>query len=307
MSWDKVSAEVQKNVHLVLKNDSLGPSGKWVAIETILVKHGLAYRATVEPEYVLAHPLNRGGTGINAHNCHAVGAKILQVGGDMAQLHKATCFEMPPDKTDRDGCLKFNSDLAENSLNMLAPVNGRERYLSVSCSHTVAFCRAVLAACSTSEDAIQDQNTKKISMQLMQRDNVLMDMVKIGWQWLIINWQVEKVWPDLPSLIESALNASNNVAQSQSEIESMHMIATAITKYTKASEEIDWKNIHSTACASRPPHVEYMDVLMGYVRMYGGGPEGPMIKFLASVAQEHNRTHRRVDVLMFTSSCTEPI
>ena len=47
-----------------------------------------------------------------------------------------------------------------------------------------------------------------------------------GWQWDIIVAQVEDIFPDLPQLIQAALNSSHGIAQAQTEIEIMASMAS---------------------------------------------------------------------------------
>ena len=118
---------------------------KWHMIKNVFLKAKIAYYLILHTSYIMTHPKNRGGLGLNAHNVHINGNTIRSVGADSSELARATCFELSHDEATRSKQLKFNKDLTDSSGGLLAPITGEERYLSVGCGHTAAFCRAANA------------------------------------------------------------------------------------------------------------------------------------------------------------------
>ena len=73
------------------------PLVKWGQALDLLGQAGFCYETPLHTDMVLCHPENRGGLGLNARNAHLVALKIKQRGADMAELNKATAFELAND------------------------------------------------------------------------------------------------------------------------------------------------------------------------------------------------------------------
>ena len=64
----------------------------------------------------------------------------------------------------------------------LAPYTGDERYVTVGCGHTVAFCKqASIGGKTPSKDLQDDQG--RIDRQKVCKDPVFASMIQDGWQW----------------------------------------------------------------------------------------------------------------------------
>ena len=112
-----------------------------------LVRSGIGYCITAHSDVVLCHPANRGGLGLHGRNAHANGARVHAVGANIDELHGAWAVEMSGDARKRAEQIRFNERQVELSDGMLAPVTGRERYISLGCGHMTAFCRAANYGC----------------------------------------------------------------------------------------------------------------------------------------------------------------
>ena len=108
----------------------------------ILKKHKLLRHAhQVPPRFFLVHKENRNRLMLNHLNVHKKGAGIYGIGADLKQLSVAICAELAPDGPTRISQLEANNSMLKKFANILAPINGQELYLSLTCSHTVAFCK----------------------------------------------------------------------------------------------------------------------------------------------------------------------
>lgn len=99
-----------------------------------------------------------------------------------------------------------------------------------------------------------------------------------GWPWDIIVAQVEEAFPDLPQLVQAALNSSHAVAQEQTEMEIMVSIATSYA-HTK-----DLKKAIELAMSSKPRCMAYMAAIGHYVQKYSGGTNFDTIHVLSHVS-----------------------
>jgi hypothetical protein len=278
--FPKVPEVVQEKVNALMVNSLLGPLTKWSTIADVLLEHKLAYKV----EHVCCtdlgvHPENRAKLGVNAFNCHRVGSYVKQVGADFAELANATAFELSPVPHVREKQLGFNKKLVEHSGGMLAPMTGGERYLTVSCGHTAAFCKAVLAGCRTPQPSLANSDGILNLDHVAKGDAKLRSMIRDGWSWLVVSWQVEAVFPELADLAQRALNASNSVASQSSELE----VASSIAEFASlqaAQGKIDWDSCIAAAGATAPPCKPYIHIIAEYTKKFGGGTGAPMIKYL---------------------------
>lgn len=138
---------LQKCIDKWRKNE-VGVTDAWLQITSLL--KDVPYETQAKPDEILCHPQDRYGTGVNAHDAHTKGHKILTHGWDMSEVSKATAFEISPMGSTRDAQITFNKNLVARSDGLLPRVLGNERFLSVACSHTVHFLKAVKAECKTS-------------------------------------------------------------------------------------------------------------------------------------------------------------
>ena len=265
-----------KKVQAIIDTDKKAPVTKWLEVVEVLKAGNIMYTVhDVSPKQLLVHPDNRAKLGVNAFNCHRTGAYIKRVGADLEMLTKATAFELSAVESCRTHQLGFNEGLVRNAAGMLAPINGGERYASVSCRHTVQFCKAALAGCRTPEASVAD-SSGNIDVQVLTKDDQAFASMLKGWSWSVLPWQVEQTWPQLPDLAQRALNASNSVASVSSELEVASMIAEfAQMQSTDSDGNVEWSRCIEAATSSSPACADYVDVLGRYVRLFGGGTGAP--------------------------------
>ena len=133
---------------------------------------------------MLAHPSNRGGTGINSGPMHVKGAAIVKSGADLSHLGASCALRWQPMlRPNRPN--KISIKLHQKSQTMMAKPTGAERILSVSPSHTSQFIKASVA------EAVTDQPSRKgpdghLNPALLRQDKTLHTMVTVGWSWTII-------------------------------------------------------------------------------------------------------------------------
>lgn len=267
-------------------NMNLTPVATWNNVAVILERHGLIWEQHLPVEQIMVSTRNRAGLGVNAYNAHAVGSKILKVGADLKELGKATCFEMSPNANVRDEQVAFNRALVESSQGLLAPLTNQERYVSVSCSHTTQFCRAVNAGCKTPHQHLADSEGK-LMKQLFLNDRCFASMLTSGWTWQVVAWQVAEVLPFIPDLAEKALNASNNINAGASELEVAARIANEV-KYNKSiGLPVNWTGAIQRAGQDNPACLSYIDTICSFVKLYGGGDDSAMLSFLENFSKKY--------------------
>ena len=105
------------------------------------------YSAEPSPKDMLIHPSNRGGRMCNHFGVMSKGQQICEVGWDLKEVRESVCVELPVHSQKRLDAINCNVALAANSAGMLAKRFGKERYCSLSTSHTIAFLTALEAGC----------------------------------------------------------------------------------------------------------------------------------------------------------------
>ena len=124
-----MASEALKAAQGILQNKQEGILQRWLQVEDLLLKHGLAYKQLFQVEQLCAHPLNRGGVGI-----HHAGASV-------AMLHGSVCIEMSQEEHGKKKDIAFNEKLIIESNGMMSPLTGQERFLAVSSCHTSQSCK----------------------------------------------------------------------------------------------------------------------------------------------------------------------
>ena len=193
----------------------------------------------MHPDNVLCHPCNRGGLGINAHNAHRTGAKVQAIGADMKQLD-TILFSMQAAGEVRTKQIKFNEEQVKIAEGMLAPVNGRELYTSVSGGHFMAFCKAANAGCKTKVKSIMDEKGY-LDAGKLKRDFVFKKLLENGWNCIVINAHAEEI----------------EVCVSMNEFAS---------NMQKIGTEVNWDTCMKAATSGNPPCSSYAKVLKQKLR-----------------------------------------
>ena len=275
-----VDVRLTEHVLILIKDIYTSKGGaltKWNKIVTILRQKYISYKRLLRNVEVIVHPRNRGGLGVNAHNVHKNFAAIKAVGCDKEHLKKATAFELAPDPPAQGDAVEFNKLLVLRSGRLLAPLFGQERYVSVSCSHTVAGCRAVLAGCPTPQETLQDPEGHMCLTLITKDDPVLHEVVTEGWVWEIIPWALELAVPGIADLAQAALNADHAAISMASELQ----VLACMSNYAQElpDGENKWDMVIDRVKESMPPCMDYLDSLCEFCRYFSGGAGAPIVTY----------------------------
>ena len=116
------------------------------------------------------------------------------------------------------------------------------------------------------------------SLALTASDPEFAALVKDGWDWEVVPWYVERLWPEFVDLSQGALNAEHTSFSMASELETASTIAAHVDQYSQ-----DWQTAVDRAKSSMPPCTPYIDAVADFVRNYGGGAGFPIIKYPTSL------------------------
>ena len=252
----------------------------------ILDKYKLAYKLqTVHPRFFLTHMANRGGLMLSPHNAHRNATRLyLSKAADKKQLVNAVCFELAASGKTRELHLQANERLISRSNEYLAPMTGDERYVTVGCGHTVAFCKVAAINGKTPSVDLQD-SAGNIDPHKIAQHEVFGSMVNDGWDWLVINSKVDEDHPTFAKVAQKALNVSNHVASEMSELETAKILADNAADRGLTSLD-NWKTLAlENVRALSVPCAAYAQHILEFVQYFAGGENAPLVTFLDDVAK----------------------
>jgi hypothetical protein len=276
------SAEQSQAIKLLVKAAQAADAPLVGSVDTIL-RHleeaGYCYRATLLPRQIGVDPSNRDGYGVNAEDVHSLGHDIAFMGWSWSEVNRAICIEEQPGHTTIED---FNTKLTESSELLPPVVKDSIRYGSISCSHTNMFLRSMAHGVKSTDDLVAVGG--KLSLEhLAQRDHEFARAVREGLPWSVLSWRVEAEFPGVLSLIQSARNASGQVARSEHEMQVMLRIqALALSEQRRTGNAPDWAAISKTVLRSRPPCAADIRELQVFVATCGGGTTGSFLHDLGA-------------------------
>jgi len=260
----------------------------------ILHKHKLSYKLEkVHCKYFLVHILNRGGLMLSPHNVHRNAVKIYKVGADLKQLTNGLAIELAPSGAQRDLNIQANNMLVKRSQGLLAKVSGDERYLTLGCGHTAAFCKTADLCGKTNQADIMDDEGN-IAIYKVKKNPNFKAMIECGWDWDIVPHEVDTAFPQFAKIAQKALNTSNHVATQVGELEAAVTLADYMDDNILSANADGSKPVSSkweeAAIASLVdlcvPCSSYAAVLKDFVKNYGGGSGAPLVRFMDTVAKQ---------------------
>ena len=279
----RFTSAIMKRLDAIIGDGDLGSLTKFNKIVGVLKENNLAYESTILPGELFVHDKNRSGTGVNPHNVHHNLAVIKTIGADRDHLKKATCLEIDFKSDQGRKVQQFNLKLVDQAEGLLAPATSKERYATLSCSHFTCGARAVLAGCRSSEKSLQDKTGHLNIHEVCANDEVLKDLFTSGWTWLVLPGYLEVLYPELPDLAQSSLNADHGTYSMANELQVMLSLSGQAAQHPGIKA---WEEAIETVRRSMPPSHSYLTLLADFAREYGGGDDVPMIRFLDAFAKE---------------------
>ena len=270
-----------------LKDRSMAPNEHFASLTYILKKHGHCYTVPrVEPKCFLTHVKNRGGLLLSPHNSHHNAALIKAAGADLSQLSNAWAVEIAPSGANRQKVLEKNKEVIRRANGLLAEVTGQERFASLGCGHTVAFCKHARAGGRTTEKSLMASDSDQIDLHKLCSNKVFAEMINEGWSWNIVEAWVDEEFPQFAEVAERALNTRNHIHNVIGEIEACTTLSQTMNDPGMIAVE-NWKKLTVENLVSLcVPCASYGMTLLEYIIQYGNGPDAPMIRFVDAVAKQ---------------------
>ena len=154
----------------------------------------------------------------------------------------------------------------------------RNNYLAIALTHTVYFCKSVLAQCKCTVPELASRDACYNLEQLLAGkgpNHPLETMCKKGWGWLVVSDVVEDNFPSL-AMIWSGI--ANNTHAGNSQKLDMESALELANGYGVLGS---WSAALQAVLAGEPACKEYMSDIYLYVKDYGGGADFPIVRYLS--------------------------
>ena len=286
MADSKLSASFNAEFRATIQLQGKPPNEHFMALVDVLKQHSMCYVVDLHPRFFLTHVKNRGGLLLSPHNVHKNAAGIKNAGADLEQLNNAWATELPAAGRLRVETITKNSNLIQRADGLLAAINGSERFCSLGCGHTVAFCKHADAGGRTPEKSLQRGDSELIDLQKLCANRNFETMIKKGWKWNVVYACVDEAFPEFAQIAQRALNTRNHVNNVIGELEACMTLAQTMAD-PGMQDVADWKNLAVQNLVSLcAPCSHFGDVLLDYIIDFGGGENACVIQFVDNVAKQ---------------------
>ncbi|CAE7516965.1 unnamed protein product, partial [Symbiodinium microadriaticum] len=261
----------------LIDQPDLSINQKCQRIMLLLRERHLLYDSCATPMDLIVHPKNRGGALVNPHDVVSKGMQINSIGWDCNKLREAVAIELPRDEGLRKHFLEINSRLAETSEGRLAKPSGKERWATLSCSHTSAFMKAMASGCGPASGLSLDE--------MMHSGDDFAKLLKEGWMWRVLAAEVEERVPALPGLLQQALNSDLAVGKPPTELEVAMCISQAYAAQPDTGKDL--KKAVAAAGSSNPPCKPYIQAVGDFVAQFAGGESFNILKYMDAMSRAY--------------------
>ena len=241
---------------------------------SILDEGGEGYVTFMDPLHMGIHQANRGGKKMVANAMEKKGVKIYKVGFTfkLCGVNKAIAFEKNPNT---NNCQKHTITITSSSPLFAKFVAEAIRGGSVGCSHLNQWLAAVKSGAQTTCEKLCEPSKINICTTLVTNTNKeLAKAAYVGLEWFMIRWPIEVKYPQLPSLIQRALNVEHHVGEGESWDEQMLFTARKAKDNLKgkgSNKEPDWDHVQRAVAASEPPRLCDVPSHIKFLQKWGGG------------------------------------
>ena len=168
----------------------------------------------------------------------------------------------------------------------MAEINGGERYITLGCGHTMAFCKHANASGKTCEKILMCQDSDQIDVQKLFANVNYKTMIVEGWSWEIVPAIIDELWHAFARIAQRALNTQNHVSTEVGELETCMTIAASADD-PGMRDLPDWKALAIENVVSLcVPCAHYSNTLLEFIVTHGGGTGAPLIVFMDAVAKQ---------------------
>ena len=304
-------ARVAPEINMYISAHEEQPGGLRHLADTImamLAANNLTFRQHLQPSMVGVHPDNRYGDGLSPADVHDLLDAIVVSGWSWAETTKAMAVEMPPPGIHADSIKSFNENLADSANGLLAPAQtDLMKAVSITCGHTNAGLRAVLASCKAVHTTIAGPDGRLSMASLMEKAPEMHRAAQIGLEWTVIRWElVRACHPRLLGLLQEAGNLGQKAARQESEWQCIMKAHQAATRQQAVGKCVDWKRVADGLCRYAPDLRDGAAALCKFVEMWAGGVDAPALRDIDAYVKQV-QAKRRIKPAFFAALANLPL
>ena len=210
--------------------------------------------------------MNRDGEGITETGVVRVGDGIGVLGCSKQVLEEnAICVEENPNNKKIE---QFTKEVTDVSDRLQTVTSGMVKYGSLGNGHSYQFlCSAIDGAAW--EGDLADENGRLCKKKLAEV-GVDESLLKAGVEWEVIAYQVDAEFPDIATIVQSAINGKYQLMKGESWAQVCLKAARAADKQQDPRQP-DWKLVPKQVLSSNPPRPDDVLSICAFVRRWGGG------------------------------------
>ena len=266
----------------------------------VLKEAGLISEMRLPVDTVGVHIANRGGKAMSGVAMQAKGAKIVAVGvsHNLCLPSRAVCFAAHGDEVRE----RMHATVAHSKL---FGTVGDPRFGSVGCSHLNQFLHAVRDRAIANEDILKSMSTGNVidTDRLYKEDDALKQLCLNGLLWSVVSAKAETAYPQLPHVMQQALNVEHHIAEGETWEQQLVQIAKYVSLHQKRSASgaitVNWDKVTQLVRSSCPPHVKDLVSHVTFLKKYGGGGELHLCKELVQYLNHRMPPGRKVTGSLF--------
>ena len=247
-----------------------------------LEKEGLGEFMTVHSTRTLTHPRNRGSGMLEIAYVPEQVADISDCSFSLHEVGQAAAVRMPMHGTsEREEIEEANEELVVASCGTLAPVvKDACDVMVVSCSHNSAGLKGICAKAKCTIDRISE-NGKYSANKITGRCPTYAAPIKDGLKYFVMEYIVEKRWPEFVDLTIEACNIGSAIAKPDTPVQLMLKAHSMAAAKIKAKAPLDYGEIRMRMERTKPMHKELLPEIVKFVEDWSGGVQNP--RFLWSL------------------------
>lgn len=245
------------------------------------LQHGYASVRRMGPKTMGCHPRNRDGGGIHVKRAHSRIQKIVKAGCSASALKEnlVGIEDHPINKHIETFTVAQTALSPEYAQYRAGDIKGG----TLGCSH----CTHGMAQLHDERPCVLEGISEegKMSQNLCFSDKLLKQFTMEGMDWLMIRWEVEVAFPLVPTIVQAALNTTQQIAEGESWPQLLCKIAQACEVQKNKDGDVDIKKVQLQVIKSQPPRAHDVPDMVEFVRVWGGLPSAFHVNEMSKMSQ----------------------
>ena len=218
--------------------------------------------------------MNRMTIGINIDNMYNLGIDVFDMGWS-DRIPDPCAVEKPPGSSAE---LEFNVVLVESSEGRLPKVDlHRMVNFAMSCNNTVWFLKCALAGMPFDHPKMSLGGRLSLSV-IEETDPTFAKRIREGMYWTVLDWRVQKYYPEILEMISIAKNLPGEINRRTSCFEVCQQIFNLSQTMKDSDGFPDWSRVKRAVERNRPTCYGMLTELSEFAIARSGGTSGIFLR-----------------------------